>query len=121
MTRLLLAIALAVTATGCASSRFDRHLRAQEWESAAAAFAGDSALLRDRDALLRAAALHAVPERPTYDPDRAAVLLETFIAQFGDDPRRDDATARLALLNEIRALRRELQALKEIDFRTRPE
>jgi hypothetical protein len=74
----------------------------------------------ESDALFHAALSHASPDRPTYDPDRAADLLATFIERFPDDARRGDAADRLALLNEIRALRAELRALKAIDLARPP-
>lgn len=74
----------------------------------------------DADALYRAALLHASPNRPGYDADRAAELLASFIEQFPSDRRRDDVADRLALVNEVRALRAELRALKAIDLARPP-
>lgn len=75
---------------------------------------------REQDALYHAALVHASPDQPTYDPDRAAELLASFIERFPSDSRRDDASARLALVNEVRALRAELRALKAIDLARPP-
>jgi hypothetical protein len=72
------------------------------------------------DALYHAALLPASPDQPAYDPDRAAHLLAEFIERFPSDRRRHDAAGRLALLNEVRALRAELRALKAIDLARPP-
>jgi hypothetical protein len=72
------------------------------------------------DTLYHAALLHASPDKSTYDPDRAAELLTAFIERFPSDRRRGDAAARLALVNEVRALRAELRALKAIDLARPP-
>ena len=74
----------------------------------------------DADAMYQAALLHASPDQPAYDPDRAAHLLGEFIERFPSDRRRDDAAGRLALVNEVRALRAELRALKAIDLARPP-
>lgn len=86
----------------------------------ATAGAHTSSPVREPDALYRSALLHASPDRPAYDPDRAAELLATFIERFPADARRGEAADRLALLNEIRALRGELRALKAIDLARPP-
>ncbi len=76
--------------------------------------------LIDADATYHAALLHASPNKPGYDPDRAAELLASFIEQFPSDRRRDDVADRLALVNDVRALRAELRALKAVDLARPP-
>lgn len=72
------------------------------------------------DALYQSALLYSSPDRPAYDPDRAAELLSAFIERFPADARRGEAADRLALLNEVRALQAELRALKAIDLARPP-
>jgi hypothetical protein len=74
----------------------------------------------EADAQYQAALVHASPDLPAYDPDRAAELLAAFIDRFPADARRGEAADRLALLNEVRALRAELRALKAIDLARPP-
>jgi hypothetical protein len=113
--RLLLLVAV----SACATSRFDRHVSGGQWTAAAEAFANDSTLLGDPQALYHAGMLHSIPGRDTYDVDRAGQLLELLLNRFPGTRYRDAAIERLALVNEIRALRAELQSLKEIDLRPR--
>jgi hypothetical protein len=80
----------------------------------------DSVLMRDEAALYRAALAHSVPGQPGYDVERAIYLLEEFVGRFPSAPEREAASERLALLHEIRALRLQLQTLKDIDLRRRP-
>jgi hypothetical protein len=108
-----------VLTSACATSAFQGHGTVGH-EDAAAVFARDTALSWNPDALYSAAKLHASPDRSTYDPDRAAELLATFIERFPTDPRRRDASDRLALVNEVRSLRAELRALKAIDLARPP-
>lgn len=77
-------------------------------------------LAREADALHAAAMQHAAPERATYDPARAAELLQLFLDRFPTDPRISFARERLALVSEIAALRAELHALKAIDLQRPP-
>jgi hypothetical protein len=78
--------------------------------------ARNATAVQEADGSYAAALRHASPDSAGYDPDRAAQLLTTFIDRFPTDRRRAEAADRLALLNEIRALRHELQALKAIDL-----
>lgn len=112
------ALALCACATGRVTA-FDGHLSAQRWQEAAAAFDGDSALLGDPDALLRAAMLFGTPGRATYHPERAADLLRRLLVAFPETKHGAVAAERLALLAEVVELRLELQRLKEIDLRPR--
>jgi len=109
----------ALATIGCATAPFHRHLAAREWGEAASEFASDTTLLKDPDALYAAGVLFGTPGRETYDPDRGADLLEQLLARFPDARHRTAAVERLALLNEIRGLRLELERLKEVDFRPR--
>lgn len=113
----LLAAALAMI--GCATAPFHRHLAAREWGEAASEFASDTTLLKDPDALYAAGVLFGSPDRATYDPERAADLLEQLITRFPNSRHRGPSVERLALLNEIRELRLELERLKDIDLTPR--
>ena len=79
-----------------------------------------AARVSDAGALYRAAIQHSAPGEPTYDVERAIALLEELIGRFPAARERQAASDRLALLHEIRALRLELQALKNIDLQRRP-
>lgn len=75
-TRTAVFTACAAFGAACAhSGAFDRSIRAGRWQDAAAAFRGDSALLRNENALRVAARIHSVPDSATWDPDRALDLL----------------------------------------------
>lgn len=109
-----------VSATACATSALEQRVRIPGAEVVGATLARDTALSWNPDALFQAALLHAAPSRPTYDPDRAAELLSAFVERFPTDPRRREASDRLALVNEVRLLRAELRALREIDLARLP-
>ena len=118
---LAIGICLGVASTAaCATSALEHHVTVRTTEDAGAAVARHTALSWNPDTLYQAALLHATPGRPTYDPDRAAELLSAFLGRFPADPRRRDASDRLALVNEVRLLRAELRALKEIDLARPP-
>lgn len=102
MTRALTVLAVGWFAIACASAR------------------PPLSLARDADASHAAAMLHALPDRDTYDPERAAELLQAFLDRFPTDRRAADVRDRLALVSEIVALRAELRALKAIDLARRP-
>lgn len=116
----LLTAAFAVVA-GCASAPFERHLAARQWPEAAIAFAADASLLSDPDALYAAGVLFGTPDRATYDPERATDLLQLLLTRYPMTRHRAAAQERLALLTEIRALRLELERLKEIDLAPPPK
>ena len=101
---------------GCAPSSFHGHVSAGRWQAAAAAFAADTALTRDADAVFAGALLYGTPRRETWDPRRALELLELFTERFPGDPRRADALDRIALLRAVIDLDTELRALKAIDL-----
>lgn len=68
-------VALCLTAA-CAPTSFHGHLRAGQWQEAARAFDESPELQLDAWALRRAAYLHADPDSATWNPGRAAHLLE---------------------------------------------
>lgn len=118
MNRHLLTIALASQlVAGCATHRFHAHVANERWTEAAGAFAADSSLLGDADALLAAALLFGTPGRPTYDPARARELLRRLVAHHPRSAPAREAAALIPLLEQVLALREELRQLKEIDFR----
>jgi hypothetical protein len=97
------AVAIGVSASACfhATSRFDQYLADQRWADAAAVLAADSTLLNNEDELYRAAVLFGTPARATYDPLRAHALFTALIARFPNSKYRDDASARLSLIDEV--------------------
>lgn len=117
MTRLVAGLVLlALSLSGCATSPFRSHVAAHRWADAARAFAADSTLLHDPDALYAAAQLFGTPGRPTWDPERAGELLRQLIANHPRSDRARDAAALLPLLDQVVALRGELRRLKDIDL-----
>jgi len=100
--------AATVVIVACARpSRFERELAAQQWSDAALVFATDTALRHDEQALYRAGILFGTPGRPTYDAPKARELLSALITQFPGSDHRDDANARMLLLDEIVRLQRD--------------
>jgi hypothetical protein len=105
---ILLGATVASMAAACTRpSRFDRYIAAQQWSDAALEFARDSALHDDEHALYRAGLLFSTPGRPTYDPARARELLTALINRFPDSSHRDEAAARILLLDEIVRVQRD--------------
>lgn len=112
--RAVLAFLLMAVAAGC-------HRQGSAPAIAASPVEGEATTHgRDAGALYRAAIQHSVPGEPAYDVERAIALLEELIGRYPAARERQAASERLALLHEIRALRLELQALKDIDLRRRP-
>ena len=85
-----------------------------------AVIAADSAIANSADALYGAGLKYGTPGQPSYDPERGVAALQQFVALYPRDRRSPAAQERLALLEEIRALRQELEALKAIDLRRHP-
>lgn len=109
-----LALLVPLVAGACTHARavssFDDHLRNQRWTDAAAAFERDSSLHHDVNALERAAALYATPNRATWDPDRAAALYDE-ARELADDHRLSPDAARIsALVSEVIRARAERRA-----------
>jgi two-component system sensor histidine kinase GlrK len=103
------ALVLALTATGCATSRFDRLLSQERWMDAAQVFSADSSLLNDEGALYRAAVLFSSPGRPTYDPDHARTLLQRLLVRYPAGEHAEAARDRLALLDDARRVREDAE------------
>lgn len=94
--------AATVVIAACARpSQFERELSAQQWSDAALVFATDTSLRHDEEALYRAGILFGTPGRPTYDAAKARELLAALITEFPGSDHRDDANARMLLLDEI--------------------
>jgi chromosome segregation ATPase len=70
----LLGVAMAMT--GCAHSAFERQVRAGSANDILYAFAADSSLQRDAQALRTVARVHLDPDGRAWDPARALQLLE---------------------------------------------
>ena len=107
-----------VIATGCATTQFDRYLSQQRWADAAAALAADSSLLNDEHELYRAGILFGTPARPTYDPVRAHALFAALVTRFPASEHRDDATARMNLIDAVAQARASADA-KQRDLESR--
>jgi hypothetical protein len=103
-------IVAAVCVTGCATTQFDRYLSQQRWTEAAGALAADSNLLNNEQELYRAGVLFGTPARPTYDPVRAHALFATLIVRFPNSEHRDDATARMNLIDAVTEARADAAA-----------
>jgi hypothetical protein len=99
---------IAAVIVACARpSQFDRLIADEQWNDAAKEFASDSALYTKEDALFRAGTLFGTPGRPTYDPERARQLFATLLSRFPNTPHKDDAKARMLLLDEVLRMRQE--------------
>lgn len=109
---------LAVLLSACATTQFDRYLSEQRWTEAAAILAADSSLLNNEHELYQAGVLFSTPARPTYNPARARVLFTALLARFPQTEHRDDATARLNLIDEVARARADAHA-KQQDVETR--
>jgi Trp operon repressor len=111
--------AATVVIAACARpSRFERDLSAQQWSDAALIFASDTSLQHDEQALYRAGILFGTPGRPTYDAAKARELLSALVTQFPSTDHRDDANARMLLLDEIVRIQRD-SARTERDLEAR--
>lgn len=103
----LVVLLVALAIMGCATSRVRPNISDQQWIADAHAFDANPALMNDERALYRASVLFGTPGRPTYDPAKARTLLLAFLDRFPGSDRRDDATERLALLDDIVRVRRD--------------
>lgn len=74
--RALVLCTVAGAITGCAHSAFERQVRTGAAPDILLAFAADSGLQRDVQALRTVARLHLDPEGSAWDPERALQLLE---------------------------------------------
>src|SRR5688572_12471192 len=101
---LLLLAGAALALCGCATRRprpFQLMAGEGRWSEAVQAFESDSASLQDPDALIQGALLFGSPDRPTYHPERAVVLLEAFVQRSPHHRQRGSAEERLTLLREV--------------------
>lgn len=97
----------AAATAACATTQMRHNLSDQDWTAEAREFDANPALMNDERALYRAGVLFGTPGRPTYDPAKARTLLLAFVERFPGSARRDDATERLALLDDIVRVRRD--------------
>jgi len=97
-------VALAVTVTACATTRFDTAVESRKWSDAAALLDADTSLLQNENTLFQAAMLYSYPNRATYDPARARRLLERLLQQYPTTTRRQAAIDQLALLYEMQRM-----------------
>ena len=100
---------LAVGTAACATTQFDRYLSEQRWADAARVFSADSSLRNDEHALYAAGVLYGTPGRPTFDPAIARDVLVRLLSRFPQSKHRDDASQRLALLDEVVHARRDAE------------
>jgi hypothetical protein len=89
----------------------------RRWAEAARLFSADSTLLNDEQALYSAAVLFGSPAKPTYDPERARVLLRRLLAAFPGSKYAPDATDRLALIDEAVNARSGVARVRELEAR----
>lgn len=115
----LLAAAAALVLSGCAlglfggGSSFERHFEAGRYREAMAVFESDSAVRRREEPLFRAGMLHAAPDGPFYEPDRARRLLERLFELYPDTRYRLQAGGLLALLRRMREAERRATDLED--------
>jgi hypothetical protein len=103
----LIGLLVALAVSGCASTRVRPNASDEQWTAEARAFDADPSLMNNERALYRAGVLFGTPGRPTYEPAKARTLLLAFLERFPGSERRDDATDRLALLDDIVRVRRD--------------
>jgi hypothetical protein len=109
---------VALAACAARVSQFDRYFMRQQWTEAAKEFAADSSLHGNEHAVYRAALLYSTPAWPTYNADTARVFLAAFIKRFPASTYRDEAGARLALLEQWVNSQRAAEAhLRELESR----
>ena len=97
-----LGLLLGVLATACArATQFDRYYEREQWSDALKEFSSDPSLRNNEHALYRVALIYGTPGRPTYKPDSARVLLTALLSRFPETTHRDEAVARLALLDQL--------------------
>ena len=108
MMRRVLAIGVPLLVAACvhAPTQFDRYMASGQWVDAAREFSNDSLLQNDEEAIYQAAILHGTPDRPTYDPTRARGLFQRLLMKFPGTKHRDDAAARMMLLDDVLRTRR---------------
>jgi hypothetical protein len=115
---MMVAAGAAFVACARPSTQFDRYMAQQQWNDAAREFTADSSLHTNESALFQAGALFGTPGRPTYDPSRARQLFATLLARFPNSAHRDDARARMVLLDEtVRVQQDAAQRQRELEAR----
>jgi hypothetical protein len=92
------------------ATQFDRYFEREQWSDAAKEFSSDTSLRQNEHELYRAALVFGTPGRPTYKPDSARVLLTTLLTRFPATTHRDEAVARLALLDQLVTSQRAAEA-----------
>jgi hypothetical protein len=120
MRRVLVYATTALLTAACVHpmTQFDRYIAAGQWVDAARAFSSDSLLQNNEEAIYQAGVLYGTPDRPTYDPTRARDLYQMLLRKFPGSPHRDDAAARMVLLDEVLRTRR-LAAAREKELEDR--
>jgi Trp operon repressor len=98
-TRGIVILALAVACVH--TTQFDQYLAREQWLEAAREFSTDSTLRGNEHAIYRAALLFGTPGRVTYNADSARALLTRLLTRFPETSHREDAVARLALLDQL--------------------
>ena len=108
MMRRAVAVTITLVVAACAHppTQFDRYMASGQWVDAARAFSSDSLLQNNEEKIYEAAILHGTPDRPTYDPTRARGLFQRLLMMFPGTKHRDDAAARMMLLDDILRTRR---------------
>jgi hypothetical protein len=116
----MLVLAATMVAAACVHpvTQFDRYMASGQWVDAAREFSNDSLLQNNEEAIYQAAVLHGTPDRPTYDPTRARGLFQGLLTKFPGTKHRDDAAARMMLLDDVLRTRR-LAAARERELEDR--
>jgi len=111
-----------------AAGSIEERMLAGDYEGVLAAYAADSTLHANADAIYAAGVAAAMSGHPGYDPRRAATLFERLLREHPTTPRRLEVDLYLDLLARNRDLRatigrldRELKQLKAIDLGQAPE
>lgn len=106
----------------------EERMHAGDYEGVLAAYAADSTLHTNEDAMYRAGVAAAMSGHPGHDPRRAATLFDRLLRDHPDTARRLEVELYLDLLARSRDLRatigrldRELKQLKAIDLGQAPE
>jgi len=120
MMRRAVAVTITLVVAACVHppTQFDRYMASGQWVDAAREFSSDSLLQNDEEAIYQAAILHGTPDRPTYDPTRARGLFQGLLTKFPGTKHRDDAAARMMLLDDVLRTRR-VAAARERDLEDR--
>jgi tetratricopeptide (TPR) repeat protein len=101
------ALLAALSLAACATSPFNRHFEAGRFAEAQQIFEQDSALQRQEETLFRAALLHAIPESPVYQPEKARQLFDRLLTLYPKSSYRRNVGYLTSFLDEVDRLGRD--------------